>query len=601
MKENIQAFFEGNYQRFYANYLMDVQRAGGDEFKAVCPFPSHDDTKPSFNFNNQTGQFFCHGCNKKGDIFHFYAKHNGLNDRRDFKKVLKGIAKDFGISWNEKNAKIAATYDYLNNESKLHSQTVRMEPKDFWQRRPDGKGGWITKGVFDRVKPILYKLPEVLKAKEVIIVEGEKDASNLMGLNFTATTCPMGAKKWRPEYNEALKGKDVVLIPDNDQEGREHMTQVGISLNGTAKSLKWLDLPNLPSKGDVSNFIVSFGEKEAASERLAIMIAEAEPYEPSKKATHEDVILEISDFKALDLPPKQKILHPWVEEQMIGIAYSWRGVGKTWMGISVLNSVTKGEPFGPWKTKSPVPCLFLDGEMVAQDIQKRLDNSKRQATLYIYSDHYANLLGLPRAHLANESWRTKMKSILLARKVKLWVVDNLASLASGLDENKKQDWDPINEWLLELRFAGIATIMLHHESKEGKQRGTSAREDHVDISVRLKRPHDYTPEDGCRFILHFEKQRLPLEELGLISDIEFQLTQDETTGQLTWKWGNVKKEVEREILKMLDEGITYDAICSALDISKGYISKVKKQAVKDNHLTPGGKLTQSGFLAVSEG
>jgi len=86
--------------------------------------------------------------------------------------------------------------------------------------------------------------------------------------------------------------------------------------------------------------------------------------------------------------------------------------------------------------------------------------------------------------VAGESWRTKMKSLLVARKVKLWVIDNLASLTSGLDENAKKDWDPINSWLLELRFAGISTIMLHHVNKDGGQRGTSAREPGTEVIVK---------------------------------------------------------------------------------------------------------------------
>jgi len=110
-----------------------------------------------------------------------------------------------------------------------------------------------------------------------------------------------------------------------------------------------------------------------------------------------------------------------------------------------------------------------------------------------------------------------MKGILKARGVKLWIIDNLASLASGIDENSKQDWDPINQWLLELRFAGISTIMLHHVNKVGGQRGTSAREDNLDVSVILKPPKNYTPEDGARFICHFSKARVKISELQAIS------------------------------------------------------------------------------------
>jgi DNA primase len=151
-------------------------------------------------------------------------------------------------------------------------QVVRFEPKGFAQRRPNGRDGWVwnLKGIV----PVLYRFPEVLKAPKVIICEGEKDVNNLMELGFTATTCPMGVRKWKDEYNDFLKGKYIALPPDNDNEGREHMTQVAISLNGTAKILKWIDLPDLPSKGDVSDWIAKYDDKADAAERLLVMLTE---------------------------------------------------------------------------------------------------------------------------------------------------------------------------------------------------------------------------------------------------------------------------------------------------------------------------------------
>ena len=286
MRDKILNHFQGNYKAFYGRYLQSIKVIGGDECQTLCPF--HDDHKPSFTFNNQTGRYFCHGCKKKGDIFHFYGKTNGKGTKRGFGTILRGIANDFGIPWEEKKSKLVKAYDYKDADGNLISQTLRYEPKDFKQRRPNGKGEWIWKDVFKHIQPILYHLPEVLKAKEVIIVEGEKDVDNLIEMEFIATTCPMGAKKWRDEYNEPLRGKDIILIPDNDNEGREHMTQVAISLNGTAKNLKWIDLPNLPSKGDVSDWIAKFDDKEDAAERLAIMIENSDPYAPPKNSTLEE-------------------------------------------------------------------------------------------------------------------------------------------------------------------------------------------------------------------------------------------------------------------------------------------------------------------------
>lgn len=141
--------------------------------------------------------------------------------------------------------------------------------------------------------------------------------------------------------------------------------------------------------------------------------------------------------------------------------------------------------------------------------------------------------------------------------------------------------------------------MLHHESKEGKQRGTSAREDNLDYSIQLKYPSDYTPEDGCRFVVHFTKARVKTSDLNLISNTEFHLNQNES-GQTVWTYKNVKAERKLEVIKMLDEGFDQKAIAEAMGISKGYISKIKKKAIKDNLITANGKLTQSGFLFVSE-
>jgi putative DNA primase/helicase len=177
-------------------------------------------------------------------------------------------------------------------------------------------------------------------------------------------------------------------------------------------------------------------------------------------------------------------------------------------------------------------------------------------------------------------------------------VDNLASLASGLDENTKQDWDPINQWFLELRFAGISTIMLHHVSKDGKQRGTSAREDNVDISILLKPPYDYTTEDGARFIVEFTKKRISNKHLGLISNTEFKLSLNES-GDYVWTYSDAKRSNEVQVLQMLDEGTKQNEIGGILGISPGRVSQIRSKAEKGGYLTKQNKLTQSGILYVS--
>jgi hypothetical protein len=114
------------------------------------------------------------------------------------------------------HSRIVDAYDYTDEDGRLLYQTVRMEPKDFRQRRPDGGGGWIwnLKGV----RTVLYELPKVLKRESemVYVCEGEKDVHALEAVGLLATCNPMGAGKWREQYAETLRGRAVVIITDND-------------------------------------------------------------------------------------------------------------------------------------------------------------------------------------------------------------------------------------------------------------------------------------------------------------------------------------------------------------------------------------------------
>ena len=155
-----------------------------------------------------------------------------------------------------------ATYDYRNEAGELLLQVVRYEPKIFKQRRPKPDGGWVwsVKGV-----PVVpYLLPRLLAEPQrpVFVVEGEKDADSLAGIGVLATCNAGGAGKWTVEHAEFLRGRNVVIVPDNDDAGRNHAAQVVQSLHGIAASVRVVELPDLPPKGDVSDWINAGGTKE---------------------------------------------------------------------------------------------------------------------------------------------------------------------------------------------------------------------------------------------------------------------------------------------------------------------------------------------------
>jgi len=115
------------------------------------------------------------------------------------------------------------------------------------------------------VRRVPYNLPALLAAdasQPVFVTEGEKDADALGALDLVATTNPGGAGKWQREYGEHLRGRDVVVLPDNDDARRNHAAQVQAALTGVARSVRVLPLPNLPAKGDVSDWLANGGTRD---------------------------------------------------------------------------------------------------------------------------------------------------------------------------------------------------------------------------------------------------------------------------------------------------------------------------------------------------
>jgi hypothetical protein len=167
-----------------------------------------------------------------------------------------------------KKRRIVATYDYTNAQGELIHQSIKYDPKGYGQRRPDGKGGWIWK--MAGVTTVLYNLPKLAEDapdKPVWIVEGEKDADTLTKAGHIATTCPMGAGKWKDHYNVHLKRRHVIACSDNDKPGLAHTLAVAQSLKDTAASVRTIDIKEAwtacPVKGDVSDYVAAGGDLDA--------------------------------------------------------------------------------------------------------------------------------------------------------------------------------------------------------------------------------------------------------------------------------------------------------------------------------------------------
>jgi len=207
----------------------------GSGWMACCPL--HEDTTPSLSIGKgREGRVLlrCHAGCKRADIL----GARGLTEKDLF---AEGNGNGTG-----KLGEPVATYDYRDKNGALLFQVVRFAfPKTFRQRRPDGNGGgWIWS--LGDVRRVPYRLPELLQRSgdaPVWISEGEKDCNTLAALGLCATTNAGGAGKWRPEYGASLQGADVIIIPDNDDPGRRHATDIATKLQGIAARVRIVTVP----------------------------------------------------------------------------------------------------------------------------------------------------------------------------------------------------------------------------------------------------------------------------------------------------------------------------------------------------------------------
>lgn len=228
------------------------------EYTCWCIFHQDGQGKPphSPNLNVSIRGFYCHACGEKGS--------------------LNQLARRLGLYKGPEERLPEAVYPYMDEGGKLLFEVCRYPGKRFRQRRPDGAGGWIWR--LDGVPRVLYRLPEILESPEnrLFIVEGERDVETLREWGLVATTNPGGAGKWRPEHSNFLTGREVIILADNDKPGRMHALAVGKALKGIARSVKILELPGLPEKGDVTDWLNAGNTVEGLLTLVEMTPSEAE-------------------------------------------------------------------------------------------------------------------------------------------------------------------------------------------------------------------------------------------------------------------------------------------------------------------------------------
>lgn len=297
-------------------------------------------------------------------------------------------------------------------------------------------------------------------------------------------------------------------------------------------------------------------------------------YEPTggfEREAPSPVVLNGFELRDLQIQPRGMILSPWLPEKGLAMISAQRGVGKTWVALNIACAAVMGSEFLGWKANKPVQVLYLDGEMPAGTLKERFrkiiepygQSFRGDGFRIIAADQQSQ--GMP--SLSTESGQAFIEFEACAAD--LIIVDNIATLCSTGKENDTDKWHPVQTWALKQRSRNRSVLFIHHMGKGNDQRGTSAREDVLDTSIKLLRPLNYDASQGARFEVHYSKAR------GFFgADAEpFEARYDGSE----WTTGPIQSDNDHEAIRTFArEGHSIRDIAQRTGISKSAVGRILK-------------------------
>jgi hypothetical protein len=267
-KDRKQAVIEaGIFPQVIRELFPEAKQSENDQISDCCPF--HQDASPSLSVNTAAGVFHCFAYGAAGNGFDLYMKLKSV----DFKTALAELEALAGISSTPGSApagnqrpRVVETFVYYDDEGNRRYWKKRFEPGfepgrkksfAFYHNEHDGekkgRGG----------EPLLYNMHLLKKAplgEPVFFTEGEAKSDVLTAWGLTATSLDSGGQSgkgsaWRDGFLDYFKGREVIILPDNDQTGETYAASIAERLLPAAAEVKILRLPDLPAKGDIIDWV----------------------------------------------------------------------------------------------------------------------------------------------------------------------------------------------------------------------------------------------------------------------------------------------------------------------------------------------------------
>lgn len=469
------------------------------------------------------------GVRDSGDVFDLYALAHGMT-RRDLTRVVDELDAWCGGSPPAyvqqrheamaakpppppKHEEVVSTFPYLSSTGEKLFETCRIEYRDdagnkvlrengkpekiYRPRRLDGSWGYPP-GQWS-----LYRIPDIDRTQEVVLVEGEPCADALNGIGITATTAPGGSSvkpekvDWRP-----LAGKSVTLWPDNDQPGIRFMGEIAAHLRTIGCTVRLMaPPPGKPEKWDAADGVAE------GFDVVGFLKGEAPP---SHGLTGQWI-----DEIAYAYEPE--LIEGLIPSHGVGVIFGPSSAGKSFITVDwAVRIASGGRVLDRFTEPSGVLYFAAEGQ---GGLRKRLVAARQAHGLdevVLPLNYLPALLDLSRAETGDVE-RLCLYAEDVAREMKargaplrIVVIDTLAAAAPSADENMQKDMGPI--MLAFHRMAnrlGAVVLLVAHTGKDVARglRGWSGIRANADFAIECRVDKDEDTGETSRRSLWLEKAK----------------------------------------------------------------------------------------------
>jgi hypothetical protein len=356
------------------------------------------------------------------------------------------------------------------------------------ERKPAKAPDWLVK--------LLTKQPEMVKP------QGQSD-------NFLTDPNTPSARYCAKTTWEELLIPDGWTLAKVDRHGEQHWVRPGkdprdgtsatIGHNGNDALIVFTSsIPWLP-EGGYNRFGYYAASKHGGDWKQAsqafLATAEGKPEPSTPIPTPDEMLSMLVDWKtfwSLEHATEEWLAKPLIAKGRQTALFAGAKTGKSWLTLNVVAALASGKPILGQPAQPPIHCLYLDYEMIESDLYERLEQFGYTEDDDLSHLHYALIPNLPPLN-TTEGASAIMKLVELT-KAEVVVIDTTGRAIDG-EENSADSYREFARTTgLSLKRANVACVRTDHAGKDGGkkqgQRGSSAKNDDVDIVYRLDKSDD---------------------------------------------------------------------------------------------------------------